>query len=84
MKMFRLFEIMPFQQVSWISLNYHENSCERQSTCYQTVLRFDIWLKQVFSNSIYLGSMEIDDQKVDVVISAVIITPEQVDSPKVL
>ena len=33
-------EIIAFDHVAVYSLNYDENTCDRQSTCYQTVLRF--------------------------------------------
>ena len=57
-KMFRDFEIMAFEHVSGIFLKHDKNTCERQSTCYQTVLRFHILLKEVFSNSICLDLIE--------------------------
>ena len=47
-------EIMAFGHVAGNYLNYNENTCDRQSTCYQTVLRFQIWLTEMFSNSICL------------------------------
>ena len=31
---------------------YGENSCDRQSMCYRTVLRSQIGLREIFSNSI--------------------------------
>ena len=37
-----VFEIMVFEHASGISLNYDGNTCERQSTCYERVLRFYI------------------------------------------
>ena len=40
--MFSIFEGMTFDDVAGISLDYAENTCDRQSTCYQTVLRFHI------------------------------------------
>ena len=57
-KMFPLFEIIAFEYVAGISLNYDENTCDGQSTCYKTHLRFQIWLKEKFSNSISLGLIE--------------------------
>ena len=74
---------MAFQHVSGISLNSEENTFERQSTCYQTVLRFDIWLKEMFSNSASLRLTENSDESADVFISAVFVTGEHVDSPQV-
>ena len=41
-KMFRVFEIVAFEYVAGNSLNYDQNTCYRESTCYQTVLRFHI------------------------------------------
>ena len=41
-KMFTVFEIMAFEYDAEISLSYDENTCDRQSTRYQTVLRFHI------------------------------------------
>ena len=35
-------EIMAFEPVARTCLNYDENTCDRQSTCYQTILRFQI------------------------------------------
>ena len=56
--MFRIFEIMAFEHVGGIALNYDENTCDRQSTIYQTLLRFHLGLKQIFLNLICLGLME--------------------------
>ena len=75
---------MVFEQVSGISLNYDKNIWEQQPTCYQTFLKFHISQKEMFSNWIRLALMEIHDISAAVLISAVIVTREQVDSPKVL
>ena len=56
--MFRVFEIMVFEHDDGISFYYDNNTCDWQSMCYQTVLRFHIWLKEMFSNDIYLGFMK--------------------------
>ena len=40
--MFVVFEIMAFEHVAGNFLNYDENTCDGQSMCYQTVLRFQI------------------------------------------
>ena len=40
--MFAAFEIMASEHVAGNCLNYDENTCDRQSTCYQRVLRFQI------------------------------------------
>ena len=39
---FLLLEIMAFEPVARIYVNYDENTCDQQSTCYQIVLRFHI------------------------------------------
>ena len=53
-KKFFLFEIMAFEIVAGNSAYCDGNTRHRQSMCQQTVLIFQIWLKQTFSNSIYL------------------------------
>ena len=40
--MFAVFEIMAFEHVAGVSISYDENTCDRQATYYQTVLRFKI------------------------------------------
>ena len=40
--MFAVFKITAFEHVAGNSLNYEENTCDRQSTSYQTVLKFQI------------------------------------------
>ena len=52
-EMFSAFEIIAFEPVVTIFPIYDENTCDRQSTCYQTVLRFQIGLREIFSNSIF-------------------------------
>ena len=37
-KMFSVFEIIAFELLARMSLNYDENRCAWQSTCYETVL----------------------------------------------
>ena len=74
---------MAFEHFSRISLNYDKNTRERESMCYETVLIFHIWLKEIFSNSICLGSVENKDEGAAVLILAVIVTGEHVDSQKV-
>ena len=70
---------MAFEHIAAISLNYDEDTCDRQSTCYQTVLRFHIWLKEMFSNSVCLGLIQNEDENVAVSISAVFVPREHVD-----
>ena len=60
--MFRVFELMPFEHVAGISLSYYENTYDRQSTCYETVIRFHILVKEMFSNSIFLVFLENKDE----------------------
>ena len=48
-KKFQIYEIMAFEEVTGISLNYDENTGNQQSTCYQTVWIFQIWLREMFS-----------------------------------
>ena len=48
-KMFFVLEIMGFECGAVTYLHYEVNSCDRQSTCYQTVPRFQIWLREIFS-----------------------------------
>ena len=81
--MFIVFEIMAFEHIWGISLNSEENTWERQSTCYQTVLRIHIRLKELFFNLICLGLMENWDESATMLISAVIVAREHVESPKV-
>ena len=38
--MFVVFEINAFEHVAGNSLNYAENTCDQQSSCYRRVLRF--------------------------------------------
>ena len=40
--MFLVFVILAFEPVMGISLKYEEDTSDRQSTCYQTVLTFRI------------------------------------------
>ena len=51
-KMFLVCVIMAFEPFARSYLYYEENSSNRQSTCYQTVIRSHIWLREMFSNSI--------------------------------
>ena len=53
-----VFEIMTFEHIARISLKYDKNTCDWQSTCYQTAVRFQIWLREILPNSICLGLME--------------------------
>ena len=70
---------MAFEHVAAISLSDDENTCHRQSTCYQTVLRLHVWLKEMFSNLICLGLTQNEDESAAVPISAVFVTRQHVD-----
>ena len=61
-----------------------ENTCDQHSTCYETVLRFQISLTERFSNSICLASMENCNKRAAMVVSAVFNTREHLDSRRVL
>ena len=41
-KLFLVLGIMAFEPLAGIFLNSDENTCDRQSMCYQTALRFHI------------------------------------------
>ena len=82
--MFPVFEIMAFEHVAINSLNYGKNTSDRQSTCYQTVQRFQIWLKEKFSNSISPLIRQNYDKSPAVQISTVSGTREHIDSRRVL
>ena len=68
---------MALEHVSEIS---HQNICARQSTYYQTILRFPIGQTEMFSNSMCLYLMKIYDKSAAMVISVVFNTREYVDS----
>ena len=50
--------ILVFEVVAWNSAYCNEYACHRQSVCSQTVPRFQIRLRQAFSNAIYLEFIE--------------------------
>ena len=58
-----VFEIIAFEPVAVISAIYDEITCDLQSRCYQTVLRFRMWLREIFSNSIFPRLMENCEKK---------------------
>ena len=62
---------MAVEHVAVVSLNYDENTYDPQSTCYETVLKFHIWLKEMFCNSICLALMENQDESAAVLTSGV-------------
>ena len=82
-KMLKVFEIIAFEHVAGFSLSYDNNTGDRQSTCYQKVLRTNFWLEEMFPNSICLGLMEKCNESAAVLSRAVFLTREHVDSRKV-
>ena len=70
---------MPFDVVAANSSYFDGNTCHRQPMCYKTVLNFQFWLRQAFSNSIYRILMEKSDNSGSVLISAVFETREDLD-----
>ena len=79
-KILRAFEISAFKHVSGTFLNSDENTFYRQSSYYQTVLRFHISLKETFSNSICVALIECYNDRAAVLISAVFVAHQHVDS----
>ena len=72
--MLSFFEIMGFKHVAGTSLNSDENTFYRQSTYSQTVLRFHIRLREMFSKSICLDIMQNYNESAAVLISAVFVS----------
>ena len=68
---FYFFEIITFEAVAVIFQIYDENTCDLEWTCYQTVLRFQIWLREMFLRSIYPTLMENWDKSFVVQVQAV-------------
>ena len=58
LKKFTVFYIIWFNFVTVNSLYEYRNTRSWQSTCYQAVLKSQIWLKTTFSNSICAKSMK--------------------------
>ena len=81
-KMFSVFEIIALEHVAGISLSYEENTSDQRWTCYQGVLRFQIWIKNNFSTSISLCLMENLGESAAVFISVFVGTSKYVDSWK--
>ena len=65
-KMFFIYVIIAFESVAVISPIYDKNTCGLQSMCYQKVLRIWIWLREMFSKSVYPRLMENWDKSVAV------------------
>ena len=81
--MFLVFVILAFELVMGISRKYEEDTSDRQSTCYQTVLTFRIWLREMVFKWIYLTFRENYDKSPALQVSAVFGTREQSDSGRV-
>ena len=71
---------MAFKYVPGASLNSDNNAFFQESTCYQTVLRFHICLKKTFSYSICHGFIEYQNESAAVLILAVFVNHQDVDS----
>ena len=56
--MFLVSEIIAVEVVAGISLNYDKSTCDRPSTCYKAVRRFQIRLKAMIHNSVCLILIE--------------------------
>ena len=82
-KLFSIFEIIALEPVAGISLLYDENTCDRQSPFFQTVLGFRIWLREMLSNSICPRLLENSDKSAALHVSAVFGNREHVDSGRV-
>ena len=65
------------------SFSSDENTCDHHSTCYRTVLRFQISLTEIFSNSMCVGSMVRSDKNAPRGVLKVFNTGEHVDSGRV-
>ena len=81
--MFSVFVIIAFEPPAGIFLIYDENTCDRQSPCFQTVLRFRISLTEMFSNSVSPRLLENWDKSAAVQVSALFGTREYVVSRRV-
>ena len=82
-KILTVFVIMAFKHVAGIFLNSDAQTYDQKSTRYQTVLGFDNWLKEMFSESICLRIIENYNEGAAVLILLVFVTCQHVDSWKV-
>ena len=57
-KVFLVLKIIVFELVAKISLKSSKKRCDWSSTCWKTVLRFQIWLRQMLFDWICLRLME--------------------------
>ena len=81
--MFSLFDIIAFETVAGVFFIFDENTCDRQSTCYQTILRFHISEREIFSNSTYRRLFENLEKSTAVQVSAVFGNREHAHSGRV-
>ena len=75
---FSVFEIWAFQPVPGISFIYKVNTCDLEWTCYQTVLRFRIWIREIFSKSLCSRLIKNWDKSVVLYVPAVFGSREHV------
>ena len=61
-RIFLVFKIIAFGVWSTNSQNPEEDTCYRQSICYQAVVRVKISLKEIFSKSCFLRVMKKRDE----------------------
>ena len=59
---FFVFKVIAFESVETDSHNPKEDTCHWQSMCYETPLRFKIWLREKFSKSYSLRVMKKCDE----------------------
>ena len=62
MKKLMVLKIIAFKSGTTNSYNAEQDTCRRQSMCYETPLRFNISLKEIFSKSGSLRVMKKDDE----------------------
>ena len=82
-KMFSVVELMAVEQVAEIFFSNNENTYDPHSTCYQTVLKFQISLRETSLNSMCVGSKVSSGKSAFMVVSAVFNTRGYVDSRSV-
>ena len=83
-KTFLVSEIIVSEPIARTSPNYDENACDMQSTFYQRIPRFQISLREIFSNSICLGLTKNQEESAAGQISSVLRTRGRDDSRRVL
>ena len=74
---------MAFEHVVRNLINHDESTYDRQSTCYETFLRFQIWLTEMFYSLRFLWLMENLDKSGAMEIWRVFWTREHIDSWRV-